>query len=323
MKRSISALIALALFLALLPIEVFAADHSSQAGRVNVSYGSLNVRSSPSTSASVTATVPKGTLLTLINRSGSWWRVEYADGRYGYCHADYIAIQNASPATVKVSSTLNVRSGPGTSYGKIASLSSGKTVLVLSSSGDWSRILYHGTKIGWVNSEYLSGSPSDGGGGAGNPAVKLHVPSYSQTDARWANVKLGSSGKTMASIGCATTAIAMMESFRTGTTIYPDSMAKKLRYTASGSVYWPSDYTVVTSSSGYLTKIYSLLKAGKPVMIGAKNRYGSQHWVVITGFTGGTVTTANFTINDPGSSSRTTLAQFLSAYPTFYKFFHY
>lgn len=137
-------------------------------------------------------------------------------------------------------------------------------------------------------------------------------------------MKIGASGKTMAQIGCATTAIAMMESCRTGTTIYPDAMSKKLSYTASGNVYWPSNYTVVTNGSGYLSAIYDQLKLGKPVLFGAKNTYGSQHWVVITGFTGGnSLTASSFTINDPGSNSRTNLQQFLNMYPTFYKYFYY
>ena len=69
----------------------------------------------------------------------------------------------------------------------------------------------------------------------------------------------------------------MMESYRTGTTIYPDSMSKKLSYSSSGNVYWPSDYKVVTSNSDYLNKIYEKLKEGKPVLFGAKNSYGTQH----------------------------------------------
>jgi hypothetical protein len=127
----------------------------------------------------------------------------------------------------------------------------------------------------------------------------------------------------MSQIGCATTAIAMMESFRQGRTIYPDAQASQLRYTASGSVYWPSHYTVSTNSAGYLNRVLELLKQGKPVLLGATNSYGSQHWVVVTGFTGGSVTEANFTIHDPGTYYRTTLQEFLSVYPYFYKYFHY
>lgn len=321
MKRSLSILISALIIISLLAHPTSAADASSAAGQVAVSYGSLNVRSSASSSGSILTSLSKGSYVTLMSKSGSWWRVEYAAGKYGYCHADYIKTISSTAATVKVNGALNVRTGPGTSYARSGSLYNGTTVLVLSTSSGWSNVLYSGTRTGWVSSQYLSTGSS--GGSSGYSAVSLKVPKYLQTDSRWANVTLGSSGQSMAKIGCATTGIAMMESFRTGTTIYPNAMAKKLNYTSSGSVYWPSDYTAVTSSSGYLSKIHSLLKSGKPVLFGAKNRYGSQHWVVITGFTGGSLSAGNFTINDPGTSSRTTLAQFLKDYPTFYKFFHY
>lgn len=320
MRRILSFILAAALTVGtLLPLQTQAATASSKAGAVTTSGSRLNVRASASTGASVVATLNKGSYITLISKSGSWWKVEYGKGLYGYCHADYITIVEGTPVTVATQSgNLNVRSGAGTSYSKIASLSKGETVIRLRTSGGWSRILYHGTKTGYVSAQYLSGGTS------GSSAVKLSVPSFKQTDSRWANVKIGASGKTMAQIGCATTAIAMMESYRTGTTIYPNAMAQKLSYTASGSVYWPSHYVTVTSSAGYLNGIYNQLKQGKPVLFGAKNVYGSQHWVVITGFTGGqSITAGRFTIQDPGSNSRTNLQQFLNLYPNFYKYFYY
>ena len=316
MKRSISILFSTLILTLSLAISPSAAGSDAQAGLVSVSYGSLNVRAGSTTGSDILTALTKGSYVTLISKSGSWWRVEYADGKYGYCHTDYITPQYSTASAVRVNGSLNVRGGPGTSYRKLGSLYPGETVLVLSSSGGWSRILYHGTKTGWVSSQYLSR-------GAGSASVRLSVPYYSQTDSRWANVKLGSSGSTMAKIGCATTGIAMMESYRSGSTITPAAMAKKLQYTASGNVYWPGDYTVVTSSGGYLDKIQTLLQAGKPVLFGAKNRSDSQHWVVVTGFSGGALTASAFTIHDPGTSSRATLDQFLADYPTFYKFFHY
>lgn len=279
----------------------------------------LNVRSGDWSTAPVTGSLKNGSYVTLLSKSGSWWHVRYGKGQYGYCHADYISVLSGTAATVATSyGTLNVRSGPGTSYAKADVLYKGETVLVLSASAGWSRILYHGNKTGYVSSQYLST------GSSGYASISLSVPSYKQTDSRWANVTIGTSGKTMAQIGCATTAVAMMESYRTGTTIYPDAMSKKLTYTASGSLYWPSNYTAVTSSSGYLSAIYQQLSQGKPVLFGAKTAAGSQHWVVITGFTGGSsLTPSAFTIQDPGSNSRTTLQQFLNAYPVFYKYFYY
>ena len=266
------------------------------------------------------ARLPKGSRVTLISKANGWWRVEYGKNSYGYCHEDYITPIEGTAATVQLSGgSVNVRTGPGTSYMAKDWLTGGETAVVLSSSGGWSRILYHGTKIGYVSARYLSTTAT-----GSNAAVTLQVPSFKQTDSRWGNVKIGSSGKTMAQIGCATTAIAMIESYRTGTIIYPDAMAKRLNYTPSGSVYWPADYTAVTSSNGYLSKIYQQLKAGKPVLFGAKNAYGKQHWVVITGYTGGdTLTASGFQIHDPGSNSRRDLQQFLNQYPTFYKYFYY
>lgn len=304
--------------LAALLLPVNAAAVSVQAGVIATSGGNLNVRSSASTGSAAVSSLKNGAYVTLHGKSGNWWRVEYANGRYGYCHADYVRTVSATTSTVTTSSgSLNVRSGPGTSYSRVGSLWKGTQVLVLSASGGWSRILYHGTKLGYVSSAYLSGD------GSSYSAVSLSVPSFKQTDPRWAATYIGNSGKTMAQIGCATTAIAMMESYRLGQTLYPDIMAKRLSYTSGGSVYWPSHYQVTTSSSGYLSKIYHLLQQGKPVLFGAKNASGGQHWVVITGFTGGSLHASSFAVHDPGSSSRTTLQQFLSAYPTFYKFFHY
>ena len=319
MKRiSIFLLTAVILMGLLMPMRTQAATMDSKAGTVTTATGPLNVRSDASTGGKILTSLKKGSYVTLIAQSGSWWQVEYAKGKYGYCHADYITVSGASPAAVTTrSDPLNVRSGAGTTYARIDSLAKGEAVLRLSTSDGWSRILYHGTKVGYVSDRYLRAQMES------NFAVSLNIPSFKQTDARWADVKIGTSGKRMAQIGCATTAIAMMESYRTDTVIYPDAMSRQLSYTSSGNVYWPSHYIAVTDSTDYLRKIYQQLNAGKPVLFGAKNSYGSQHWVVITGFTGGSLNAANFTIHDPGSNSRTTLQQFLTTYPTFYKYFYY
>lgn len=304
------------MILCILPAKTEAADLGSKAGIVSVSNGWLNVRSGPSASSSKVSSLPKGSYVTLISQNGSWWKVEYAQGKYGYCHADYIRVASAETATVSVGSgTLNVRSGPGTSYSKVGSLYKGETVIVLSSSKGWNKVLYAGSKTGYVSAAYLSSYYA---------RITNAVPSLKQMDARWADITIGESGKTFAQIGCATTAIAMVESLRRGYTVYPQDMARELRYTPSGSVYWPRDYVTVTQASGQFERIYELLGQGKAVLYGARNSYGTQHWVVITGFSGGSSLTASgFTIHDPGTYSRTNLKQFLDVYPHLYKYFYY
>lgn len=306
MKKLISAFLILALLC--VPLRVRASELLG-VGVVTTASGSLNVRSGPSTASAVVGSLQKGSHVMLLGKSGGWYQVQYGNNATGYASASYITPVEGSFATV-TASALNVRSGAGANYSVQDYLHSGDKVVVLSSANGWSRVVYHGTKIGYASAKYLSGSN-----------ISLSVPKYLQHDSRWANVTLGTSGKTMAKIGCATTAIAMMESYRTGVSIYPNVMAGMLRYTSGGSVYWPSDYKVITTYS--LTAIKKLLDSGKPVLFGAKNAYGTQHWVVIIGYTGSGTVAGDFVINDPGTSSRTNLGQFLAAYPAFYKYFHY
>ena len=304
------------ILLLFLTLSIPARAANAQAGVVSTSGSRLNIRSSPTTGGAVVASLAKGSYVTLISKSGSWWQVEYANGTYGYCHSDYIRALSGTPATVATNSgTLNVRSGPGTSHAKTDALSKGQSVIVLSTSNGWSHILYRGSKTGYVSAQYLSGYFAP---------VSLWVPNLKQMDSRWADLPVAQSGKTFAQIGCATTAIAMVESHRRGYTIFPHVMAQELRYTPDGSVYWPDHYTTVTNGSNYLSTIYTRLKQGKPVLLGMRNAAGSQHWVVVTGFTGGDALTAHrFTIHDPGTYNRTNLQQLLELYPNFYKFFVY
>ncbi len=302
-------LILLTLALLIVPLRVQAAEILG-VGVVTTKAGHLNVRSGPSTASAVVSTLQKGSYVMLLSKNGGWYQVQYGKNAVGYASASYVTAVEGRPSTV-TASALNVRKGSGTSYAVQDYLYKGDAVVVLTTQNGWSRVVYHGTKTGYVSAKYLSGSAG----------VSLSVPRYLQHDSRWGNVTLGTSGKTMAKIGCATTAIAMMESYRTGTTIYPDAMAKKLRYTSGGSVYWPADYKVTTTYS--LWAIRNILDSGRPVLFGAKNAYGTQHWVVITGYTGSGTVAADFSINDPGTTSRTNLGQFLAAYPTFYKYFHY
>ena len=325
MKKTISIIMAMVLSLTLFPFipKANASEKIHGAGKVTTSSTALNVRSSASSSSSVKTKLSRNSYVTLVSKSGNFWRVQYSASGYGYCHSDYITTASTKIRTVKTTSgRLRVRSSASSSASVKDYLSSGTQVTVLSTSGSFSKILYNGTKSGYVVSSYLATENTTSG--SSYKAIKLSVPSYKQTDSRWANVTLGSSGQTIARIGCATTAIAMLESYRTGTTIYPNAMAKKLSYTSGGAVYWPSHYTIITSSSGYLAKVYNLLKAGKPVLIGAKKSSGSQHYVVITGVKStNSLTTSSFYINDPGSNTRTTLNQFFADYPNFYKMMHY
>ena len=154
-----------------------------------------------------------------------------------------------------------------------------------------------------------------------NATVKLNVPSYKQNDSRWKNVYIGN--KTIGAIGCTTTCISMVYSYHTGCTVYPDAMKNKLSYSNNDLIWGSLSKVGLTSitynrgvSNDMLATIYAKLKEGRPVIIGATTSSGgSQHWVVITGYTGTSTTsfsTSDFIVNDPGSQNSTTLAAFLA-----------
>ena len=108
----------------------------------------------------------------------------------------------------------------------------------------------------------------------------------------------------------------MAESYRTGETVTPTDILAAEQFTANGAIYWPTTYTWGDAS---LATVRVALLAGKPVILHVQKANGSTHFVTVYGFTGGALDAANFRILDPGSESRTTLADLLAVYPNIVK----
>ncbi len=316
-KRIISLVICLSLIFSVYSLKTNADTTIYGAGYVSTDSSGLIIRKSASKTAAPVGSLNKGDYVTLVSKSGSWWKVEYQNDKYGYCSADYITVQSTNVGFANTKSTsLLIRSGAGSKYPVIGSFQKGENFAVLSKGSSWSKVLFYGTQIGYVSSSYV-GSKS-----TAYSSVTLNVSDYKQTDPKWANVKLGSSSKTISKSGCVVCCLANTESYRKGTSVTPKYLATNLKFTSDGSVYWPSNY-VFYSNSNYLSVIYNKLKAGIPVIIGAKSSSRS-HYVTVYGFKESSNLTADkFLIKDPGSSTTTTLKQFLDSYPTFIKLVYY
>ena len=135
-------------------------------GIVDVS-SSLNVRSGPSTSSSVVASLSDGARVTILSReSNGWYRIRTSSGVTGYVSGEYINLTDEddsdSPSQsytgpVKLSSStsrLNIRSSASTSAGIIGKLNQGAKVTIIGESGDWYRIEYNNT-TGYVSKDYI------------------------------------------------------------------------------------------------------------------------------------------------------------------------
>lgn len=279
------------------------------AGQVNTYGSNLNVRSKASTSSSIITKLSDGSYVTLISENSNFYYARVNNNTYGYVHKNYI--KTVSTRVVETTDNLNIRTSGSLSASIIKTVPKGTNLIILSSSTYWSKVVFDGNRIGYAYNTYLKSTNS----------INLNVTNYKQYDSRWKYEEIVP-GQNMGQIGCLTTSFAITESYRTGSTITPSTMRKRLTYTSNGSAYWPSNYTQ-SQSSNYLNITLSKLKEGKPVIMGLKKSSGAMHFFVVKGFKGGSVTASNFLVSDPGSSTRTTLNQILESYPYFYKIAYY
>ena len=118
-----------------------------------VTCGTLNVRSGAGTQYGKLGTLSRGTKLTGQMENG-WLKFSY-EGQTAYCCGDYLQKVTGTPDGLTViCRTLNVRSGPGTSYSKIGTLSRGTFVDVLETLEGWYKIAF-GDGEGYVSALYL------------------------------------------------------------------------------------------------------------------------------------------------------------------------
>lgn len=136
------------------------ATSASKCGQVHKNISALNVRSGPSTNYKVISKLSPASYVILLSKSGSFWKIEYAAGKIGYCSDVYVTVVSEKNAVFPGSKAANVMSGPGTSYKILAVLKSKTTVCILSTSGGWHKILFDGVKTGYVKTDYFQTYPN-------------------------------------------------------------------------------------------------------------------------------------------------------------------
>ncbi len=151
-------------------------------------------------------------------------------------------------------------------------------------------------------------------------AVSLPKFFFSQLDSRWADKKVGSSGKTIKQIGCAMTSVTMAAASKM-TNVTPLTMNAYLSsssvggYTNDGNIYWAkpqgfqptSGFKFIgtsvngTSSVKNAAFLKSLIDGGHYV-VASSTRFGG-HWVVIYKYNGTGSKLSDFEYLDPGDSN--------------------
>ena len=117
----------------------------------------LRLRSSASTSSKILDSASKSEVVVVLSKEGSWYKVIY-DLQVGYMSADYLNVQTTGNAELGYgsfnTSSVNVRSGPGTSHSKVTSGSKGEKAYIIGINEGWYKVIFN-SKIGYVRSDYL------------------------------------------------------------------------------------------------------------------------------------------------------------------------
>lgn len=162
----------------------------------------LKLREGAGSSYKVIKTMSKGTTVTAYEVKYGWRKVKVGN-TIGWCADQYLTNSSTSgtvsgqavkSTTKKVinTSSLNVRSGAGTKYDKVGTLSLNTAVKVVSESNGWAKIEYK-TGYAYVSTQYLGTSTS-----SSNVAVKKEYnntvssfsTSYNNKNDRAKNVEL-------------------------------------------------------------------------------------------------------------------------------------
>lgn len=135
-----------------------AAGVAADQGR-EVTASTLNVRSGPGTSYAILGAAGASQRYVAYGSSGGWHHIWWAGGS-GWIYGAYTSLVTGTGARVNVS-TLNVRSGPSTSYGIVGSASSGQTYYLTGTSSGWDRIWFGGASR-WFSGTYATNVSLEG-----------------------------------------------------------------------------------------------------------------------------------------------------------------
>lgn len=119
----------------------------------------LNLRSGPALSYQVLTVIPLGATVTLTGQDTNGFKSLTWDGQTGWAFGTYLSLNEPIPSpndTATTTDRLNLRSGPGTSYGVITVLEAGAIVTLTGQNSDGFRSVTFESFSGWVSADYLT-----------------------------------------------------------------------------------------------------------------------------------------------------------------------
>ncbi|HSP21764.1 MAG TPA: SH3 domain-containing protein [Planococcus sp. (in: firmicutes)] len=130
-------------------------------GEAEITGSTVNIRSGPGLSYSVSGALEKGEKVTIVAESGDWLEISSGSGT-GWI-ASWLARKTGSTGTnaasgqtaVAAVDSLNIRAQADISASVLAQMSAGDQALIVSDAGSWLEIDFRGVK-GFVSKQYIS-----------------------------------------------------------------------------------------------------------------------------------------------------------------------
>lgn len=151
----------------------------------------LRLRDAAATDGAILATAAKGDAVVILEDAGNnWYKVDYKSVE-GYMSGEYLTVSEKADVAIGYGlvqtdgATLNMRSGPGTGYEKVAVLSNGTVVDIVGIDSGWYKVSYKGS-TGYVSSEFMitvkdsAGSRGDGTAAAADSSTGQQIVDYAK-----------------------------------------------------------------------------------------------------------------------------------------------
>ncbi len=137
-----------------------------EANVVIVKVNTLNVRSGPSTSSSVTGKIYNGCYATVVEDCGDWYKVNSGQLKEQYLYKEYTysgyeaaaLVDNKKGCEGVVLKTTNIRQGPSISedYTRVANRGNKFSVILTESTEDWICVELDSTTYGYIKADDIS-----------------------------------------------------------------------------------------------------------------------------------------------------------------------
>ena len=154
------------------------------AGVTNTGSSKLNMRAQASSAASVLTKIPGGSSVEVLSTdTAGWYQISFS-GMTGYVASQYVDLQQESTPAVETAALrgritdgpLNIRSGPGTGYGKCGKINAGTEVEILETANGWYRIPEGYVSAGYVTLITAPAAETPAEVPAEEPAVEASAP---------------------------------------------------------------------------------------------------------------------------------------------------